>query len=1293
MLKKIWCKSFLEKSFSKKIVKEKAVFMIFLIIFSVFYFGLATTDVEAQRSSSRSSSVQQACCEKTKSGDSCVYTEKNECDRNFKSSLTTCDNTNYCSLGTCIYDKEGECFANTPKSSCEKNNGIWSNEPIEEISQCQKGCCQLSNECSFVTQNKCKSIVSQFPDLTMNFDKNIDNEAACVDKCRSGEKGACVSSDGSCLFTTRASCNEQGATDVASLNGTKADIKTGFHPNVLCSNALLGTNCARQQKTGCFEEKVFWYDSCGNPENVYDSNKDKSYNKGFLLKDSSCKLKGSEDLNCGDCDYSQGNLCGKFEDVKPTNGEFICRDLSCKKTTESIASPDSTGEKETGEGWCLYDARVGFGQDVVGSRHYRALCLNGEEVIEPCKDFREEICVQGSSDAITGLNLQPVFNIGEGYLESACRPNRYKECNSCNELGSSEKIQECCNDIGNKDCYFMPGGINNYGGMCVPLVPPGLKFWEGGSGKGSKGGTQEGADSVCEEASVTCEVKYVRGGTAKIGIGGLGTAKDWTCVKNCHCDSLEWVKAAASQCSARGDCGAKYNIMGKFTDKGFDTEFNGDDLNVWKLSEKDFGDWNTWQRQSSKKDDPTSLGNFWKYGWPALTLIAGIGLWAGIYSGAVAGSGAIIGGLGSGFLLGPKTLLSPVQGITTETVWREAFREGVNINNPGIKSAIKPPAQVAPDALGRVSGGTWESPSGPSLFDANGAVGIEGATYEGALVPKGSTQMIYTNYQGADQWVWANSNKEVLGKATDAQIEAMGNQIYPGEAYSFGWDLLHGLLEIVSVIAWIYTIYQLIDLLGKEKKTETVSVSCNAWQPPKGGDECQKCNEKGKECSEYRCRSLGKLCRLINEGTEEEKCVSQTPLDVNSPRITAIKPRDLQIDERKNEGFSIKTLIKPFTPVELSISTDEPSRCKFDTNTTIKYENMKFNFGDSLFRYNHTMLFSLPSELQNEEALRLTNGGKYSLYVRCTDANDNANNRDYYIKFEIDKGPDLTAPKIELTSIKNNGFVSENTIDAGLDIFVNEPSECRWDKNDQDFETMKNSFICVRNGLDQSPLRQGLYRCGTLLSDLKKGKNNFFFRCKDKPNEKDGRNVNKESYQFSLIRTEKLAISSIDPREKVFRTNPKISVKTVAGAENGVSLCGYSTERNAEVSLPQFSKTNSSDHEQQLRNLRKGRYTVYVTCFDRAGNIAKDSTTFEVAADTGQSVISYVYKDTRNNVLVIGTNEDSTCYYDNKVFISGEGIPMTDPSSKKHEAVLPVKSYFVLCKDAFNNEETITVYP
>ena len=51
----------------------------------------------------------------------------------------------------------------------------------------------------------------------------------------------------------------------------------------------------------------------------------------------------------------------------------------------------------------------------------------------------------------------------------------------------------------------------------------------------------------------------------------------------------------------------------------------------------------------------------------------------------------------------------------------------------------------------------------------------------------------------------------------------------------------------------------------KDSKTETVSFDCMPWQPPVGSDSCEVCNdEDGLPCSEYRCRSLGQNCELVN---------------------------------------------------------------------------------------------------------------------------------------------------------------------------------------------------------------------------------------------------------------------------------------------------------------------------------------------------------------------------------------------------------------------------------------------
>jgi len=40
---------------------------------------------------------------------------------------------------------------------------------------------------------------------------------------------------------------------------------------------------------------------------------------------------------------------------------------------------------------------AGLGLDLAGSRHYRRICINGVELTESCRDFREEICNTGIS--------------------------------------------------------------------------------------------------------------------------------------------------------------------------------------------------------------------------------------------------------------------------------------------------------------------------------------------------------------------------------------------------------------------------------------------------------------------------------------------------------------------------------------------------------------------------------------------------------------------------------------------------------------------------------------------------------------------------------------------------------------------------------------------------------------------------------------------------------------------------------------------------------------------------------
>src|SRR3989338_1111742 len=120
------------------LLKQKAIFMLFIIVFSTLYFPNFIPKVKAQEN--------KECCEKTVSGDFCVYTSASQCDKSKLHSPTTCENTDYCSLGCCFDSDSGECFNNVANSECKsQDERAFQQGECSQIPQCSVGCCQLSN--------------------------------------------------------------------------------------------------------------------------------------------------------------------------------------------------------------------------------------------------------------------------------------------------------------------------------------------------------------------------------------------------------------------------------------------------------------------------------------------------------------------------------------------------------------------------------------------------------------------------------------------------------------------------------------------------------------------------------------------------------------------------------------------------------------------------------------------------------------------------------------------------------------------------------------------------------------------------------------------------------------------------------------------------------------------------------------------------------------------------------------------------------------------------------------------
>ncbi len=459
-----------------------------------------------------SASEATVCCQKTTSGFYCQNVPASECASNSPQAPTSCSSTSFCRPGVCYNPNQGTCTDNTPQIVCNSASGQWFNQTVP---QCNLGCCILGDQAAFVPLARCKYLAGKLG-LQTNYNKAIKSEIECVLSVQNQDKGACVYEsefEKLCKFTTREECS-------GNINGTKS--KGEFFNGKLCTAPELGTKCAATNKTICVpgKEEVYFVDNCGNPANIYDANKrgDLAYWSNVASKTEACNpgLSNANSKTCGNCNYLSGSICraAKKGSGAPDN---ICANLNCMINGK---------ERKHGESWCVYSdaGNQGKGDNAVGSRFYKHICINGEEVLEQCADYRQEECI---SDTIS---------IGAGsFSQAACRVNRWQFC-------LVQDNQKDCENQDQRDCIWKPGISFNASasGVCVPKNSPGLKFWEG-----------DEARNICAQASATCIVTWEESLT-----GGK------ECKENCQCIENNWQQQRQEVCTALGDCGSKTNWIG-----------------------------------------------------------------------------------------------------------------------------------------------------------------------------------------------------------------------------------------------------------------------------------------------------------------------------------------------------------------------------------------------------------------------------------------------------------------------------------------------------------------------------------------------------------------------------------------------------------------------------------------------------------------------------------------------------------------------------------------------------------
>ena len=451
---------------------------------------------------------------------------------------------------------------------------------------------------------------------------------------------------------------------------------------------------------------------------------------------------------------------------------------------------------------------------------------------------------------------------------------------------------------------------------------------------------------------------------------------------------------------------------------------------------------------------------------------------------------------------------------------------------------------------------------------------------------------------------------------------------------------------------------------GADSVKKTVKITCNPWIPPTGGEDCEKCtDDPNLPCTEYKCKSLGASCKLINgDDPVIAECINANANDVNSPIITPwteIIGEDLEINAR---GFEIKDKVEAFKPFKLAFLTDEPALCRYDLIVSKPYEEMENNL-DNYYVEEHLL------EL-NVEPSRV-----YEYYLKCEDAAGNKNDRDYKIKFTVDNAPDITPPRIVDSSIPSGVKLPFNLTSIPFSLTLNEPATCRFGKEDKPFRQLSNISLCDLEYFDT----QHDYQCLTVVSGLQRGKNTYYYKCQDLKN-----NTNTQSYVYDFHVTDPLEILEVGPEGELFENNVELNVKTSDDAQ-----CFFKSGRQNSPFV-RFTDTNSTVHKSIQSRLQKASYTYNVECIDYAGNYDSDKISFKVMTEPRNTGILYSYRDFSNLYLVF--NEKVSCEYSDKSFRFGDGEPMSLDSSTQKLSVDKFY-YYINCKDSSgNNLREVVVY-
>jgi len=1205
-----------------KNIKRISVFEIIILVVSIFAFAYIIGGTNREIIPLVSAQESLWTCLENQDGSICQEYPSSICNENC---LEECfpgsrEDFSLCNLGTCLDPIEGTCSPNSPSFECGDVGGDWF-----EISpgECNPGCCLIGDEQSesqYVTDIRC-GIISQHTGLPVEW-LTVTNEIECLALASQQNEGACVfvetEEERNCKFTTEIDCSALGGE---------------FHKDLLCSHPELDTVCEKQINVNCFEGKdeLYWFDSCGNKENIYDSNKVRSWNNGNVLsKSESCELSSGNNpfgnqKRCGNCIYFTGSICGIPGEgdeniVDSALGDYVCKDLSCV---------DEYGDvRINGESWCAFDSRIGLDNeniendqrsvDVPGSKHYRKSCFGGEVRTEPCADFRGEICVENRDDNID-------------FSSAACRINQWQLCIQANT--DQEKLDKCET---HSDCSLKRTDIDEFAfDVCTPKYPPGFDL---------KVGEGDVENSICAAASQTCttiEVKSLLHG--------------WECKANCNCRTSGFTEAMNNLCMSLGDCGAHVNIVGEYQDDGY---------TVRRAPRLDIGYINDLKNYVSplkgQKANPLS----------AKELAAFLGVQESTFENE-AELGELLGRIGLG-ATGVVATIGILSGVVTES------------SIVGVQAALESGVTFSPQILGPELASFANVLAAAALGAAVGyfigkAFDLEGEGLDivviAALVVAGLdvfiTQILIQVYQ----------------------LQGLGYN--PTFFTTFGSALITAIIVaiILTLLEVGNTRERRVEFTCLPWQPPIGGADCEICTDGELPCSKYKCQSLGQNCEFINEGTSDELCVDINPNDVSSPIIGPNENAIGEDFVyTEIQNNGFRIEKQSADDGCIQEYSP--VQFGISLDEPGQCKIE-EIHTERYGDMENFFGENNFYKLDHGTIISTPTlESLGVPGVDPDRRGQYNLFVRCQDSSGNTNIQEYNLNFCISPGNDLTPPSITKFIPESPGFVGFEHIEKFVQFFTNEPADCRWDIQDEIYEEMENLILCENEINDvtlfgwmcsvilpvtEEAEQNYYFRCEDqpwLLQD------------DDEENDED-RNVNMESTIYTIKKSSsELLIGSIMPSDELISVGSvpvsiDLEIKTEGGVD-GTALCEFNFDSSGGIYID-FFETGGNIHKQTFSTLFDGEFDMGLKCTDVAGNVALDNTQFEIEVDSQGPSITSVYN--LNNKLYVITNEDSKCAFDfdSCSFNFEEGEEMSGEVLVHTTPFEHGLTYSTKCKDDFGN--------